>query len=136
MRQRAANALFLAIALLVPARANSQSGAAEEILKQAISRHQAGEIDGAIQAYEKYLAARPDSAMARSNLGAAYARAARYEDAIAQYRHALKLQPANAPVERPGARSSRRAFWKKSIAPRRMSCSLPCCWRIAGWPLG
>jgi tetratricopeptide (TPR) repeat protein len=99
MHQRAANALFFAIALLVPVRANAQSGAAEEILKQAISRHQAGDIDGAIQAYEKYLAARPDSVMARSNLGAAYSRAARYEDAIAQYRHALKLQPANAPVE-------------------------------------
>src|SRR5262245_54972317 len=99
MRQRAANALFLAIGLLVTVRANAQSGAAEEILKQAIGRHQSGDIDGAIQAYEKYLAARPDSVMARSNLGAAYARAARYEDAIAQYRQALKLQPANAPVE-------------------------------------
>src|SRR5215831_8299847 len=98
MRQRAAIALFLTIAL-VPNLANAQSGAAEEILKQAIGRHQSGDIDGAIQAYEKYLAARPDSAMARSNLGAAYARAARYEDAIAQYRHALKLQPGNTSAE-------------------------------------
>ena len=79
--------------------ANAQPDATEEILKQAINRHQGGDIDGAIQGYRKYLAARPDSPLALSNLGAAYARIARYEDAIAQYRHALKLQPANAPVQ-------------------------------------
>jgi tetratricopeptide (TPR) repeat protein len=77
----------------------AQPDATEEILKQAIGLHQAGDIDGAIQAYRKYLAARPDSPLALSNLGAAYARIARYEDAIAQYRHALTLQPANVPVE-------------------------------------
>jgi tetratricopeptide (TPR) repeat protein len=88
-------ALLLACAL--PARA--QSNASEEILRKAIALHQAGNIDGAIQAYKKYLEERPDSPIALSNLGAAYARIARYSDAIAQYRHALRLQPANAPVE-------------------------------------
>jgi len=37
--------------------------------------------------------------MALSNLGAAYARTGRFQDAIVQYRHALKLQPGNTPVE-------------------------------------
>jgi len=37
--------------------------------------------------------------MALSNLGAAYARVGRYEDAIAQYLLALKVQPGNVPVE-------------------------------------
>src|SRR2546422_9542079 len=41
----------------------------------------------------------PYTTLFRSNLGAAFARTARYEDAIAQYRHALKLQPGNAAVE-------------------------------------
>src|SRR2546422_6977029 len=41
----------------------------------------------------------PYTTLFRSNLGAAFARTARYEDAIAQYRHALKLQPGNASVE-------------------------------------
>jgi tetratricopeptide (TPR) repeat protein len=92
--------LFSLIALLVfSSIATAQPDATEEILKQAIDRHQAGDIDVAIQAYQKYLTARPDSPLALSNLGAAYARIARYEDAIAQYRHALKLQPGNAPVE-------------------------------------
>jgi tetratricopeptide (TPR) repeat protein len=93
-------ALCPTLALLICAfSANAQSDATEEILKQAISQHQAGDIDNAIQSYRKYLDARPESPMALSNLGAAYARIARYEDAIAQYRHALKLQPGNAPVE-------------------------------------
>src|SRR5438552_17127894 len=99
MHQRSRHVLLVALALLVMVRANAQPDATEAILKQAIGRHQAGDIDGAIQAYERYLAARPDSAMARSNLGAAYARAARYEEAIAQYRHSLKLQPENTSVE-------------------------------------
>jgi len=92
--------LLRALAILVCALcANAQSDSPEDILKQALSRHQAGDINGAIEAYRKYLAARPDSPMALSNLGAAYAKIARYDDAIAQYRHALKLQPGNAPVE-------------------------------------
>jgi len=49
----------------------AQPDATEEILKQAIVLHQAGNIAGAIQAYEKYLARRPDSVLALSNLGAA-----------------------------------------------------------------
>src|SRR5207245_208140 len=79
--------------------AGAQPDATEEILKQAIGLHQAGNITGAIQAYQKYLAQRPDSLIALSNLGAAYARIARYQDAIVQYRHALTLQPGNTPVE-------------------------------------
>src|ERR1043165_2448705 len=73
--------------------------ATEEILKHAIALHQAGNVAAAIPEYESYLAKRPDSPLALSNLGAAYARVARYQDAITQYRRALKLQPANTGVE-------------------------------------
>ena len=76
-----------------------QTEPAEGVLKRAIAAHQAGEIERAIDAYQEYLRARPESPMALSNLGAAYARTGRYEDAIAQYRHALKVQPGNAPVQ-------------------------------------
>jgi tetratricopeptide (TPR) repeat protein len=88
-----------AILLACVACLNAQSSAPEEILKQAITLHQAGDLNGAIAAYRKYLVARPDSFMALSNLGAAYAGVARYEDAVAQYQHALKLQPGNVKVE-------------------------------------
>ena len=77
----------------------AQTDAAEQVLRQAVGLHQAGDIPGAIEAYRKYLAQKPDSLMALSNLGAAYAHVGRYQDAIVQYRHALKLQPGNAPVE-------------------------------------
>jgi len=71
----------------------------DQILKDAIASHQSGNTDAAIHGYETYLARHPDTPMALSNLGAAYAKAGRYADAINQYKHALKLQPANAPVE-------------------------------------
>ena len=124
--------------------ANAQSDAVEQILKQAIGRHQSGDIEGAIEAYRKYLASRPDSPIALSNLGAAYARVARYEDAIAQYRHALKVQPGNTPVElnlglayyKTGRKELAAGILEKFIGPLRMNCSPRSCWRIAGWPWG
>jgi len=81
------------------AAAKGQNPAAEEVLKQAIALHQAGDIERAIPAYEKYLAARPDSPIALSNLGAAYAKTGRYEAAIGKYQRALQVQPGNLPVE-------------------------------------
>jgi tetratricopeptide (TPR) repeat protein len=71
----------------------------EALLKQAIGLHQAGNVEAAIPAYEQYLVQRPDSPIALSNLGAAYARAGRYKDAVTQYTRALKLQPGSLPVE-------------------------------------
>ncbi|MBI4908561.1 MAG: tetratricopeptide repeat protein [Acidobacteria bacterium] len=71
----------------------------ETLLKRAIAIHQGGDVAGSVALYQKYLAARPDSVLARSNLGAAYAKLARYDEAIQQYQVALKLQPTNAAVE-------------------------------------
>jgi Flp pilus assembly protein TadD len=88
--------LSFLVFLLSPAPAQDAS---QQILKQAVTLHQAGDIDGAIEAYRKYLAEHPDSLIALSNLGAAYARAGRYQDAIAQYRHALRFAPGNPQVE-------------------------------------
>jgi tetratricopeptide (TPR) repeat protein len=87
------------IALICSYGANAQSESPEKILEQAVRWHQAGDIDRAIPAYEKFLAQRPDFLMALSNLGAAYARVGRYQDAIAQYHHALNLDPANTQVQ-------------------------------------
>ena len=54
-----------------------------------------GDVDSAIRAYREYLAANPDSLPARSNLGAALARAGRYDEAIAEYNLALSKSPDN-----------------------------------------
>jgi len=87
------------IALIFSYGASAQSESPEKLFEQAVRWHQAGDIDRAIPAYEKFLAQRPDFLMALSNLGAAYARVGRYQDAIGQYRHALNLDPANTQVQ-------------------------------------
>ncbi len=66
-----------------------------QILPRAIAMYQAGDLEGAIQAYREYLAADPDSIPARSNLGAALARTGRYQEAIAEYSRALANSPGN-----------------------------------------
>jgi len=88
----------LAIVLFVPG-IKAQSDQTEDLLKQAIALHQAGDVEAAIPKYEAYLKARPGSTLALANLGAAYAHAGRYENAIAEYRKALAAQPGNAPIE-------------------------------------
>jgi tetratricopeptide (TPR) repeat protein len=77
----------------------AQQDHTEEVLKEAIRLHQAGQVEAAIGSYRKYLAVRPDSFLAHSNLGAAYAKTGRYEDAVEQYRLALQLEPDNASIE-------------------------------------
>jgi tetratricopeptide (TPR) repeat protein len=99
--------------LLFAFTAFAQPDAVEEVLKQAIGLHQAGKIEAAVAEYEKYLAQRPDSVLALSNLGAAYARLGRYEDAARRYRRALQLQPDNLAVELNLAL----AFYKTSQLP-------------------
>ena len=88
----------LAVALCAPG-LKAQSDQTENILRQAISLHQAGNVEGAIPKYEAYLKARPDSMLALANLGAAYAHVGRYGDAISEYKKALASEPGNAPIE-------------------------------------
>lgn len=77
----------------------AQSDRSEQTLANAVALHQSGDIDAAIEAYCAYLAVHPESLVALSNLGAAYAHTGRYQEAIKQYRAALILQPDSLPVE-------------------------------------
>jgi tetratricopeptide (TPR) repeat protein len=63
-----------------------------------VDLHQSGDILGAIEAYEGALAKEPDRIDARSNLGAAYVRLGRYEDAVREYRRALEVDPGQTAV--------------------------------------
>lgn len=76
-------------ALVVGALAQTRSDNVEEAFARATQLHNSGDIEGAIRGYETILAMHPDRVDVRSNLGAAYSRLGRYEDAIAQYKQAL-----------------------------------------------
>jgi tetratricopeptide (TPR) repeat protein len=60
--------------------------------------HQAGDFAGAVREYQAFLKRQPEAADVRSNLGAAYVRLGRLDDAIEQYRRALALGSAADPV--------------------------------------
>src|SRR5262245_473231 len=62
-------------------------------MDRAIQLHRAGDWDGAIREYQGCVAAQPNLAEVRSNLGAVLAKAGRYQEAIEQYRAALRVAP-------------------------------------------
>ena len=67
----------------------------DTLLAQAVDLHQAGDILGAIAAYEAALKLQPDNAGAHSNLGAALVRLGRFDAGIDHYTRALALDPSN-----------------------------------------
>jgi len=86
--------LLLSMALVVSAWPALASGAGEEedvdvLVARAVSLHQQGDVLGAIDAYLAILERAPERADVRSNLGAAYVRLGRHDEAIEQYRLAL-----------------------------------------------
>lgn len=73
-----------------------QKPTAESLFQQALELHQAGDVIGAIAAYQASLNLNPDNPGAHSNLGAAYVRLGRYDEAIKEYRTAVEGDPKNA----------------------------------------
>jgi tetratricopeptide (TPR) repeat protein len=87
--------LFLAALLtppLLPTSARA-TGDVREAYRQAVSLHQAGDLEAAVAAYRGVLDLEPGNAAARSNLGAALAALGRYEEAVEAYRAALAVVP-------------------------------------------
>jgi tetratricopeptide (TPR) repeat protein len=60
-------------------------------LDRAVQFHQSGDFPAAIREYQACIAAEPNRAEARSNLGAILAKQGRYQEAIEQYQAALKV---------------------------------------------
>jgi tetratricopeptide (TPR) repeat protein len=88
-----ARSLYLALALLLVRGLAFAQETPDQILRQAIAMHQAGDTEGAIREYRAYLHLRPDSPTVRSNLGAALSSTGRYNEAILEYQAALKQGP-------------------------------------------
>jgi tetratricopeptide (TPR) repeat protein len=95
-----ARLLLLALALLsstLAARAQTAPDF-DRIFARALELHKAGDLLGAVDAYQAALRIAPDRADALSNLGAAYVRLGQYDDGIRQYEAALKADHANSTV--------------------------------------
>lgn len=70
----------------------------DEAFAKGVALHQAGDVIGAIDAYQQALKLAPQRLDARSNLGAALVRLGRFEEAVAQYRQALERDPGQAAI--------------------------------------
>jgi tetratricopeptide (TPR) repeat protein len=85
--------------LASPAVAAPQSTAShDDSLGRAAAAYAKGDMEPAIRAYREFLAAHPDAAEIRSNLGAALVRDGKFAEAIDEYQKALQQVPNNAPV--------------------------------------
>lgn len=84
---------FTTVVVLAGILAGQASTDPQQLLKEAISLHQAGKLDEAIADYRTLLEKYPNVAEVRSDLGAALAAAGRYNEAIGEYERALKLRP-------------------------------------------
>ncbi|PYQ01390.1 MAG: hypothetical protein DMF83_25790 [Acidobacteria bacterium] len=71
---------------------------AEESFAKGVQLQQSGDVLGAIEAYQDALGREPQRIDARSNLGAAYVRLGRYDEAVREYRRALEVDPSHAGV--------------------------------------
>ncbi|MBI3652812.1 MAG: tetratricopeptide repeat protein [Acidobacteria bacterium] len=80
--------------------AQEKPNQAQRLLSRAVQLHQAGDLEGAIREYKNFLIIYPNIIEVRSNLGAAYARLGRYEEAVEQYQQAVKLDKSNNPAIR------------------------------------
>ncbi|HLV86347.1 MAG TPA: tetratricopeptide repeat protein [Candidatus Sulfotelmatobacter sp.] len=86
-------ALFLALNLVLGAHAFGQAQDPGALVQDAISKQQAGDLDGAVAEYKTFLKDHPDVGAIHANLGAALAGLGHYEEAIKEYKLALKLAP-------------------------------------------
>ena len=84
-------ASLLVSAMLAPASQVVGQDDVERAFALATQLHESGNIEGAIRGYQAILVSHPERADVRSNLGAAYSRLGRYEDAIEQYQKALAV---------------------------------------------
>lgn len=86
--------LFLALNLLLAAGAFAQAQDPAALVQDAVSKQQAGDLEGAVPEYREFLKLHPEVGAIHANLGAALSGLGHYEEAIKEYKQALKLAPA------------------------------------------
>jgi tetratricopeptide (TPR) repeat protein len=109
--------LFILVSLFaVQVMAQRPASSVEEEFERATQLHQSGDLTGAVSGYLAILAKHPELGQVRSNLGAAYARLGRYEDAIDQYKRALTIDPGNQGIRFNLAMAYYKATWFSEAA--------------------
>lgn len=112
--QRAIIRMFACLFLMFSGRtmfAQAPETDVDRAFAQAAQLHEAGDIAGAIRGYQAILAKHPARVDVRSNLGAAFARLGRYEDAIGEYKRALGLDHRNQAIRFNLALAYYKAAW-------------------------
>src|SRR5262245_36840962 len=87
--------LFLGFLLGKQVIAKERRADVEGAVAEATRLHQSGDLEAAVRGYQAILVKHPNRVDVRSNLGAAFARLGRYEDAIDQYKRALARDQRN-----------------------------------------
>jgi tetratricopeptide (TPR) repeat protein len=87
--------LLLAIVISRACSLCSQSVETEHLYREAPAADERGDSAHAIDLYKRFLKAHPESVEARGNLGVALSHLGKYDEAVAQYREALKYAPGN-----------------------------------------
>jgi len=82
-------------ALLLLAGAPLVAQQQDPVLANALQAHRDGDLDAAVTGYRDYLTRHPDNFEIRSNLGAVLSHQGRFEEAIVEYKAALKQAPSN-----------------------------------------
>src|SRR5437868_10710754 len=100
LRITAVLAVALLIAVLFASPTFSQNASPEDTLRHTMELQQAGDLEGAVQGYRQFLAARPKEAAVHANLGVLLAHLGRFDEAIAEYKKAVVLDPQNADMVR------------------------------------
>src|SRR5436190_15143100 len=67
----------------------------QELVQDALQKQQAGDLAGAVPEYRQFLKIHPEATAIHSNLGAALAGLGRFEEAVAEYKIALKQAPSH-----------------------------------------
>jgi tetratricopeptide (TPR) repeat protein len=99
-RIAAALAVGLLLGVLSASHTFSQNLSPDDALRHAMELQQAGDLEGAVQGYRQFLAARPREAAVQANLGVLLAHLGRFDEAIAEYKKAVTLDPQNADIVR------------------------------------
>ena len=107
---------ILASAYVVSSAAGQAQDDADRAFARAMQLHESGDIQGAIRGYQAILTSHPQRVDVRSNLGAAYSRLGRYEEAVEQYKQALALDKHNEAIRFNLALAYYKAAWFNEAA--------------------